>query len=365
MKTTIYINGRFLTQSITGVQRYAFELIHSLDNIIGKNGKLQANFEFIILTPKKIKHNLRLENIRVKKIGVFKGHLWEQINLPFLTSGRLLINLCNTAPILKRYQLVTIHDANVYANPRNFSLLFRLWYKFLFKIISKKSKKLITVSNFSKSELEHYLNINNNKIKVIYEGKEQILNINSEQNILRKHNLQCKRYLLAVSSLSPNKNFKSVIQAIQLLKDIKVDIVIAGGTNPKVFSDSRDIGKTANVKYIGYVSDNELKSLYENAAGFIYPSFYEGFGLPPLEAMACGCPVIVSNVASLPEVCGDAALYIDPYSPEDIAEKIKLLLSDDKLRKELRRKGLERAKMFSWEKCAEETIKVIEEVLAK
>lgn len=115
---------------------------------------------------------------------------------------------------------------------------------------------------------------------------------------------------------------------------------------------------------MGYVSDAELRALYEHAACFVYPSFYEGFGLPPLEAMACGCPVIVSNAASLPEVCGDAALYCNPCSPEDIAEKISLLMADPRLREDLRQKGLERAKQFTWEKCARETFAIIEKVLA-
>jgi glycosyltransferase involved in cell wall biosynthesis len=113
------------------------------------------------------------------------------------------------------------------------------------------------------------------------------------------------------------------------------------------------------------VSDDELKSLYANAACFIYPSLYEGFGLPPLEAMSSGCPVIAACAGSLPEVCGDAALYCNPRSPQDIADKIKMMMGDEALRKELRSRGFSRIKNFTWEKCTKETLSVIRTVLGK
>lgn len=161
--------------------------------------------------------------------------------------------------------------------------------------------------------------------------------------------------------MSPNKNFKSIVSAIKLLGNVNYQIVVAGGTNPRVFNKSEAL--PPNINYIGYIQDEQLLALYRHAACFIFPSLYEGFGLPPLEAMACGCPVVVSNVASLPEVCGDAALYCNPYDPQDIADKIRRIVTDQDLREQLRQKGFERVKQFSWERCAEETIKVIQEVL--
>jgi glycosyltransferase involved in cell wall biosynthesis len=352
----IYINGRFLAQKITGVQRFALEFLKALD-------KVESKFNFVLLIPKNVKINFDFSRIKVKQVGSFTGHIWEQIDLPICSRNGILLNLCNTGCIFKRKQIVVIHDTAVYDAPLGFSWKFRTLYKFIFSIISRNSIKIITVSQFSKKRIIHNLKMRNEKVAVVTEGIDHFISVKENQEFLKKINLSMGNYALFVSSLNPNKNFKILKDVSQLLKYNNFKIVIAGGTNPKVFN----IKSTENndLFYVGYVTDSELKSLYKNAGCFVFPSLYEGFGLPPVEAMSVGCPVIVSNTASLPEVCGDAALYIDPYSPEDIAEKIKLLLSDDNLREELRRKGLERAKLFSWEKCAKEMIKVIEEVLAK
>jgi glycosyltransferase involved in cell wall biosynthesis len=361
MMKRIVINGRFLTQRITGVQRFALELVKVLDKLL-EIDDIRLRFELVIMTPQNIINDINLKNIKVIPVGKLKGHLWEQFELPFYSRHGFLVNLCNTGPLLKRKQIVTIHDAAVYSRPEGFTKAFIYWYKLLFKILSLIAYRIVTVSQFSKKELLHYLRTKPNRIRVVSEGWEHIQEKHSDLNVFQKHNISPKKYILAVSSLNPNKNFQGIVKAIECLGDIGTDIVIAGGTNPKIFSSSND-SLPNSVKYIGYVTDEELKALYEGAIGFIYPSFYEGFGLPPLEAMACGCPVIVSNIASLPEVCGDAALYVDPYNPKDIATKIRILLSDDNLREELSRKGLERAKLFSWEKCAKEIIKIIEEVI--
>lgn len=162
--------------------------------------------------------------------------------------------------------------------------------------------------------------------------------------------------------MSPHKNFRALVEAVTLLGETDFDLIIAGGTNPAIFKNM-DIPLPKTVKHVGYVSDKELESLYSQAACFIYPSLYEGFGLPPLEAMSNGCPVIVARAGSLPEVCGDAALYCDPLKPQDIADKINMMMGDEKLRKEFSKKGLIHAKIYTWEKCARETISAIEKAL--
>jgi len=360
-KRYIYINARFLTQSVTGVQRYAIELVKSIDCLIDRGEFGNGEFTFILLSPPSRIHQLSLKHIQIRKVGFLEGHLWEQFELPFYARNGLLINLCNTAPIMKRNQIITIHDVSVYAVPRTYSLAFRTWYKLLFRIAGTTSQRIITDSHFSKREIVRYCKIKPSKIQAIYLGKEHIDGQNADLNYKATIKGE-KSFILAVSSMSPNKNFRSIIRAIEMLGETDFDIVIAGGTNPKVFGSSDPLD-LSDYRYLGYVNDSELRALYESADCFIYPSFYEGFGLPPLEAMASGCPVIVSDAASLPEVCGDAALYCDPRSPKNIAEKIRQLMDDPDLRERLRAKGLKRAKQFTWEKCARETIAVIREVL--
>jgi glycosyltransferase involved in cell wall biosynthesis len=363
-KHQIFINARFLTQGTTGVQRYALELVKEIDRLIG-TGEIDSNtYRFTLLAPKKVKYEPELKHISLKKAGWFGGHLWEQLMLPFFSFGGLLVNLCNTGPILKTRQIVTLHDASVFVNKAFYSRAFRIWYKVLMTLLGKVSAKVLTVSQFSKQELIRYCKIDRDKIQVTYNGKEHLQSVRSNGSILAKHDLGKKPYLLAVSSMNPNKNFKSILQALQNLGDADFDIVIAGGTNPRVFSDG-NLSLPGNVKYLGYISDEELKALYENATCFIFPSFYEGFGIPPLEAMSFGCPVIVSNTTSLPEVCGDAALYCDPYDPGSIAENIRNIMSNAGLRKQLEEKGLKRAEAFSWRTCAAQTYSILQEVVAK
>nr|WP_281363499.1 glycosyltransferase family 1 protein [Paenibacillus lemnae] len=191
---------------------------------------------------------------------------------------------------------------------------------------------------------------------VIPHGREHVLAAAADPTVLDKYGLD-KPFVLAVSSMSPNKNFGSIVKAIQHLNRTDVDFVIAGGTNPKLFKEQGELPES--VKYLGYVEDGELRSLYEHAACFVFPSFYEGFGFPPLEAMTCGCPVVASRTASIPEVCGDAAMYCDPHDWMDIARCMEQVIDDPALQIRMRTEGLEQASRFSWEKCARDTLMAI------
>jgi glycosyltransferase involved in cell wall biosynthesis len=158
--------------------------------------------------------------------------------------------------------------------------------------------------------------------------------------------------VLAVGSLTPNKNFGGVVRAASMLTDLGYKVVAAGGVNARVFNGVDLTGD--DLVLAGYVTDSELRALYESATCFVFPSFYEGFGLPPLEAMHCGCPVVVSDRASLPEVCGDAAVYCDPDDPADMAKQLRLVLTSAALRRELSEAGKKRARQFGWQRSAEQ-----------
>jgi glycosyltransferase involved in cell wall biosynthesis len=359
--TKVYINARFLTHSVSGVQRYAIELLKALDKSIKSKDIDLGKISVTLLSPKNIKFELKLENISLKLVGSFSGHLWEQIELPFYALDGILVNLCNTGPLISKSQVLTIHDMAEFSIPANFSFQFRTGYQLLHKLLSKRVKRIISVSLFSKNEILKYCHIEPSKISVIYESGDHMSDLEADDSIIQKYNLLEKPFILAVSTINPNKNFSSILKAAEFLKDMDYNFVIAGRKSD-IFnqSDNQSLSKAI---YVGFVTDSELKALYNHAACFIFPSFYEGFGLPPLEAMSCGCPVIVSETTALPEICGNSALYCNPYSPEDIGIKLRELLSSKSLQNSLRQSGLECAKQYSWKTCAKETYKVITELV--
>ncbi|MEJ7821378.1 MAG: glycosyltransferase family 1 protein [Chitinophagaceae bacterium] len=353
----IYINGRFLTQRLTGVQRYAFEITK----------RLTAHYQnnLCILIPNvSINHSYETKNLPVKVIGKITNTLWEQIDLPIYLQQKdkpLLINLVNTAPCFYKNQIVCIMDMTIYVNPKWFSKYFVFYYKIIVPQISKNSKKVITISESSKKDIVQYLQISAEKIEIISPAvSDKFYKHNIGSNILVKLNLNHNQYILSVSSLDPRKNFKRLIEAYNFLhKEIPLVIV---GSEGKVFADEglKIMLKEKNIIFTGYVNDDDLITLYSSAKFFVYPSLYEGFGIPPLEAMACGCATIVSNTSSLPEVCDNASLYVNPTDTQSINIAIQQLLKNDDLRNQLIARGKEQVKKFSWDISARKLISVIE-----
>ena len=340
----IVINGRFLTQQITGVQRVAHELVREMDNLIK-----EKSIEVVVLAPKNIIFENLYKNIKIKKVGFLKGQLWEQLELPFYTLKEkgILLNLCNTAPIINT-GIVDIHDISFRVNPQFFSKKFSWYYRVLIWILVRTSKKIITVSEFSKQEIIKYYKVPKEKIEVIYNSWEHILRIEEDITILKRFNLEKKNFYLGVSSIAPNKNFKYIVELAKLYPEKR--FVIVGKKNLKVFG-KLGIENLENIVWCGYVSDEELKALYMTCKGFIYPSFYEGFGLPPLEAMGCGCEeVYVSNTSCLPEIFEDSVVYLNPYKVEKI------------LKNSLERKEKEMIlNKYIWEKSVKFLLKTVEE----
>lgn len=341
----IYINGRFLTQRQTGVQRFALEVLLSLDQA-WKAADVGGAPVPVVLTPKGAVAP-HLESLRVETVGTLKGHAWEQLELRLASRDGFLINFGATGPLLKRRQLITVHDAAVHVVPEAYSRAFRLWYKMAIPVLSRTSAGVMTVSEFSKRELCKYFSIPEHKIRVCPEGKEHIERTVADNEILARHGLKPGQYFLAVSSLSPHKNFRVITRALRHLHGTGITVAIAGSTDPSVFHQTSK-NETELVKLLGYVSDEALKCLLQNAIALIHPSRYEGFGLAPLEAMAVGCPVIASRAAAIPEVCGDAVWYFDPNDPRALADVMTRLASDPPAREALRSAGLERARSFRW-----------------
>jgi glycosyltransferase involved in cell wall biosynthesis len=343
----ISVNGRFLTRPKSGVDRFASELLRSWLPISTSHVSVRT----VVPSGAEPKTD-SLERIDIEAIGRLSGHAWEQLELPWHCRRDMLLSLCNTGPILHRAQLVVLHDAAVVRYPSTYSPMFRAWYPYLFQNLMRRAQTVATVSNFSASELIQCFGRPRGGIEVIYESGEHILRYPANKEVLTRFGLTESSYVLAVGSQTPNKNFEAILEATQRLADLKVKLVVAGGSDSAVYAGTEiDRG---NVTMTGHVTDSELRALYENAQCFVFPSLYEGFGLPPLEAMHCGCPVIVANRAALPEICGDAVVYCDPQDTDDIARQLRRVLTSASLRAELAEAGHLRARTFSWRSAAEQ-----------
>lgn len=250
-----------------------------------------------------------------------------------------------TQPPTKAKKVTTVHDLVVYKYPEVSHPKIIAAQKRRLEWVKKECDLVIAVSQATKKDIVEILKIPEEKIRVIYEA--------ATPNFAAVKTKVKKEYILAVGTREPRKNLGRLIQAYQLLKLKDVELAIAGN-----FGWGEDV---KGVKCLGYVPNEKLPELYSGAKVFVYPSLYEGFGIPILEAMACGCPVVTSNVSSLPEVGGEAAIYTDPLKVTDLTEKIKYALGAD--RDKLAKKGFDQVKKFSWEKTAQETFEVYQSLL--
>lgn len=341
----IYINGKFLAQRLSGVQRCATEIVKALDQLTPV-----LPYEIILLTPKRTLGELKLKHIAVRACGHLHGSLWEQIELPFYASDGVLMNLCNCAPLIKRRQVVILHDVSFMAMPEAYGFCYRLWHRLMSFVLGKSLPLIFTDSEFSRGELERCLRIQPEKISVVHLGSDHMRSHELDEDIVAELGLEKGRYVLAVSSQSLHKNFRLVLQTAKLLPEVR--FVIVGQRNPAVFKTVESAEKLGNVVFTGYVDDGKLAALYKYAACFVYPSLYEGFGLPPLEAMSYGAPVVAARAASMPEVLEDAALYIDPYDEAGLAEAVNRITSEAALRESLIKKGLEQCNKYNWHSTA-------------
>jgi glycosyltransferase involved in cell wall biosynthesis len=358
----IAINGRFLTQAITGVQRHAWEVTRAMDAMLAA-GELEPPATPVeILAPPGTVVSHEFRSFRVRPVGWSHGQIWEQFSLPLFCRGRLLFTPSGGSPLLHRHHVFTLPDAGIFATPQAYSSRYRVWYQRHHRwALANTRLKLITVSEFSRGELARYLAVSSDRITVTPLGHEHALRPAADETILQRLKLTACGYLLCVSSANPNKNFAAMLKAYARLRTM-----MEGDTPPLVIVgrfDARIFGQESLVEegllQTGYLSDSELRSLYEHATCFIFPSLYEGFGLPPLEAMALGCPVISSTAASLPEVCGDAAWMVDPHDVEGLANAMESLLRSPEERNTWIAKGHLRAQQFQWRKTAADTWRVL------
>ena len=271
-------------------------------------------------------------------------------------------------------KVITVHDLSFLRYPEFFSCRKNFWHRSLGVIKAlKEADGIIAVSENTKNDIMELAGIEAGRIKVIYSGNNVIKKEWPAEKIaacLQKFSLSSP-YILYVGNIEPRKNISSLIKAYGLLRDrnrINIDLVLAGASGwktAKIYRDWRNSPYKDNIRFIGYISAEEKEILYSRASIFNYPSFYEGFGFPPLEAMAYGVPVVCSNVSSLPEVAAGAAIMVNPDKPEEIAEAIGSVLGDEELRVYLIAKGYEQAKLFTWQIAAQKYLEFFKELHEK
>lgn len=338
---SIALNARFYSHTPTGMQRYGIEMAERMSDmldVLRPDGSLRGA----------------------------KGHLWEQMYLPAKTGGRLLWSPNNTGPLAVGRQVCTIHDIIPIEHPEWFNRNFSSWYQWLLPKLVHRVLHIITVSQFTKDRLCERFKIPSHKISVIWNGVDESFRPSSEEEIQAMRidaGIPQGRYILSLGSLEPRKNLRRLLAAWELLfAELPEDVhlVIAGSKGDSlVFADNSLGPIPPRVHFAGYVAQTQLPALYSGALALVYPSLYEGFGLPPLEAMACGCPVVTSNNTSLLEVVNDAALLVDPFNIESIAEGIFRMFMKPRLREELRTRGFYRAAGVTWDRAASETRNIL------
>ena len=364
----------------TGTENYSYHLISEFAKI-----KTPDTFRLYLREnhPKKWPANFE------SKI-IFWPRLWTQAGLAFecfKSPPDVLFIPAHTLPVVRRSKLktvVTIHDLGAQFLPQYHTFPQKIYLNWSTNFAVKFATRIIAVSLATKKDLIEKLGAEEERIEVVYEGVDhQKFKVQSSkfkiEKALKKYQIKSP-YLLFVGTIQPRKNVGRLIEAFaQVLKVTNgtkgpsgrkgIELVLAGAKGwlaDEVYQLPKKLGVEKQIKFLGYVDEGDLPLLYNGALVFVLPSLVEGFGLPPLEAMACGCPTIVSQVSSLPEVAGEAGILIDPESVDSIAQGIKTVLDyytskPDQYQK-LRQKGLAQAKKFSWEKCARETLAVLEKI---
>ncbi|GAW40329.1 Capsular glucan synthase [Brevundimonas sp. SH203] len=341
MDEPILINGRFLTQPLSGVQRYAREIVRALDRLPN------ADRRYRLMVPNGA-DPLPLDRIPVYRLPGVVGHLWEQVRLAEAARDHRLLSLCGAGPVGHSRQVVVIHDAAVFRRPDLFKPRYVLAHRVLDRRLARRAR-LATVSRFSRAELAAVLNLSPDAIAVAPNSADHLRDIVPDTDVLRALNLPGRRYFVCIGNQTPNKNLAVAARALARLPDPDIRLVRVGARLTGVAHASTAPDDPRIVR-AGRRTDREIAALLRGATGLIFPSLYEGFGIPPLEAMVHGCPVIASDIPATREVCADAAFYFDPTDDAALAEHMQTLLNTPALAR--LEAGRRRADAYSWSRSA-------------
>lgn len=340
----IVVNCRFLTQTLSGVQRFAEEIAGAL---------AQKRTDLVFVAPHGDLRVDSLAGIPVQRIGRRTGHAWEQFDLPLAMrrefKGATLLSLMNTGPVMMKRQIVTHHDITYARWPQTYSARFRLGYRALSTLTLRHAERIVTVSEFSKAEIADLYGLRRTKITVVPNAVSS--NVHGAVATADTH-----PYFLAVASHLPHKNLGFLIDTFIRHVDStgSTSRLRLVGSRPDSFAGKERLGQVVHpqIDWLGRVSDAELGQLYAGARALVFPSLYEGFGVPPLEAQANGAAVLSSTAASLPEVLVDSALFFDPEDEQSLANALRQVENDDREVSRLRSLGQENVSRFSWDASA-------------
>ncbi len=355
--TPVFLNARFLTQPLSGVQRYAFEICRALDGLVAQ----RSLGPVIALYPARQKiSDPGWHNIELRPVRGGRGHFWEQTALWRASRAGCLISFCNSGPMRHHNQAVALHDANIYAIPDAFSRPYRILHGWVRPRVARRARRLITVSAFSAIELSRYCGLSPTDFKVIPNSADHLADLTPDLARLDRFGLKPDQYFLTVGNQSPNKNIARLVAAHAQCPDAPVLAIAGGGANGLANADIKD---HANVLNLGRIPDDDLVALYKGAKGFLWPSLYEGFGIPPLEAMALGTPVLSSSTSAMPDVLGNAAMYFDPNDTHDMLRCLRefQMLGPAKL-DQMKMAGLAQSGRYSWLDSAKSLLDVAEEM---
>lgn len=340
------IAGVFVGRSLTGVTRYSWEIIEQLDHLI--EGK-DIEIDFVVPVGVQVKQKYR--NIKIVHYGKDIKFFWLNVSfLRYLKKKQSIgIHLGVNVPWLKP-DIVCIYDVNSIANPQFFSRYHYIKTKLEKRLAVRKGRKVFTISKFSADEIEKYVGGKSEDFPVVPCAWQHMDQIQVTGDSMSKFGVEKGSYFFSMSSVAPTKNFRWVLEAAKQNKEHI--FIIAGGTDPKTFGISSLEEEVPNVRYVGRVSDEDAKILMRDCKAFLFPSYYEGFGIPPMEAFACGAPeVVVSDIPVMHEVCGTSAHYIDPFNYQDI-DMEKIMNSKTDCSEEILNK-------YSWESSAKVLLEIM------
>lgn len=375
----------------TGTEEYSYQLLKNLLKIDQKNKYV------IYIRPGTIHDTIVARNVQYRQISL--GRLWTQVGLStqtFKDKLDVLFIPAHTLPLIRKPGLktvVTVHDLGSEYLPKTHHIKQRLYLGLMQKHQLKGTTRLIAVSKSTKEDLVKKIGISEEKISVVYEGYDQDLfkpvRNDRLRNILKHYDIEKDNYFLFVGTVQPRKNLDRLIRAfsnlchsgakqseaiesknrsywsLRSLQDDNTKLAIVGSKgwlSDDIYTLPKKLGIQSQVKFLDYVKKEDLPALYSGAIALTFPSLFEGFGLPILEAQVCGCPVITSNISSMPEIAGKGAILVNPYSIDDIVDGMRKM-EDGRWGMEIVKRGLENVKRFSWEKCAQDTLKVLQGVV--